>query len=84
MTPTPPFWFAQRQCKSEPVDGLLKVTGPNLGEAFLYARKADGEKWQAGLRLAADATDVDTAPELPNEPAAWNAAFELYRRHVIT
>ncbi len=85
MTPTPPFWFKQRQCKAEQADRQIKVTGPNLGEAYLRIAQADNKLWIAALRLAADGADVAaTAPELPSEPDAWDAAFELYRTHVIT
>ena len=36
MEPVTPFWFKQRQCRMEPVGtDMVKVTGPNLGEAFL-------------------------------------------------
>lgn len=85
MSPITPFWFKQRQCQAEPQGGehLLKVTGPNLSEAYLHIAPV-GASWQAGLRLAPDAADVRvTEPELPNAKAAWDAAFELYRLHAI-
>ena len=38
-----PFWFKQRQCKTEPSgDNAVKVTGPNLGEAHLRVFAEDG------------------------------------------
>jgi hypothetical protein len=86
VQPVLPFWFKQRQCKAEPVgnDHLLRVTGPNLGEAFIYIRPAENDHWRAGLRLTADGADVAaTDAEVPSERAAWDAAFELYREHVI-
>ncbi len=85
MAPTPPFWFKQRQCKAEPQgENMLKVSGPNLGEFFLYVREAGG-KWSAGLRRTADSEDLaSTEPEAPSEKEAWDAAFELFRIHVIT
>ena len=84
--PTLPFWFKQRQCKVEPAgdDHTLKVTGPNLGEAYVSAIPADNGLWQAALRLRPDGTDVAvTGPEIATEPDAWEAGFELYRTHVI-
>jgi len=81
-----PFWFKQRQCKVEPQGGdhLLKVSGPNLGEAYLHVQQANGH-WAAGLRLAPDGGDVAvTEPEFPTAQEAWTAAFELFRTHVIT
>ena len=78
------MWFKQRQCKAEPADGLLKVTGPNLGEAFLHVAQ-DGDKgWKAGLRLQAAGPDVaSTEAEMNSQAVAWDAAFELFRTHVI-
>lgn len=84
-TPIQPFWFKQRQCKAEPVEGrqMLKVSGPNLVEAFIHVRREDS-RWKVGLRKSADGDDVATAEsEKPSEHAAWDAAFELYRTHVI-
>jgi hypothetical protein len=81
----PPFWFKQRQCKAEPAgQDVYRVSGPNLGEAFLRVAQENG-RWRAGLRLTADGDDVaSTAAELPSEREAWDAAFELYRNRVIT
>jgi hypothetical protein len=84
-TPITPFWFKQRQCKAEPVEGrqMLKVSGPNLAEAFIHVRQ-EGDRWIAGLRRTAAGADVATAEsDKPGEQAAWDAAFELYRTHVI-
>jgi hypothetical protein len=84
-TPIPPFWFKQRQCKAAPVEGqpMLKLSGPNLGEAFIHVRQ-QGERWVAGFRRSADGADEATAESpRPGENAAWEAAFELYRTHVI-
>ena len=86
MHPDPPFWFKQRQCKAEPAgnDTMLKVTGPNLGEAFLRIEKTENAGWKAALRVAAEGPDVDaTEPEIATPKEAWDAAFELYRLHVI-
>jgi hypothetical protein len=63
---------------------MLRVTGPNLGEAFLLIEKGDNGLWKAGLRLAAAGPDVAaTAAEAATEKQAWDAGFELYRLHVI-
>lgn len=83
--PITPFWFKQRQCKLEQQGGdqLLKVTGPNLADAFLRIQ-AGPPQWTATLRFAPDGPDVATAvAEFPSAHAAWNAAFELYRQKVI-
>ena len=84
MEPTIPFWFKQRQCKAEPQgENMLKVSGPNLAEAYLHIEPV-GDRWRAGLRTTAAGPDVSaTEPELPNAKAAWDAAFELYRLHAI-
>lgn len=87
MQPILPFWFKQRQCKAEPAgnDHLLKVTGPNLGEAYVGIRQAENQRWCGLLRWAADGPDVAvTEPEIDAIQDAWDAAFELYRTHVIT
>jgi hypothetical protein len=84
-SPIIPFWFKQRQCKAEPAGGdeTLKVSGPNLGEAYLRVVR-EGGVWKATLRTAADGPDIAGAEtEHPNEKAAWEAAFELYRQRVI-
>jgi hypothetical protein len=59
------------------------VSGPNLGEAFLTIAPAEGGTWSASLRLAADGPVVSSAEGLSSAPAAWEAAFELYRESVI-
>lgn len=86
MQPILPFWFKQRQCKAEPTgsDNVLKVTAPNLGEAFLRIEQADNKRWRAGLRLTADGADVTTTgPDFSSPQAAWDVAFELFRQKVI-
>ncbi len=86
MSPIVPFWFKQRQCKTEPAgdDKTLKVSGPILGEAFIGIVLGDNQKWQAFLRLSADGPEtVSTEPEFDNPTYAWEAAFELYRTNVI-
>jgi hypothetical protein len=86
MPPTYPFWFRQRQCKAEPAgdENTLKVSGPNLGEAYIGIRRADNGRWGAVMRAAADGPEVAaTEAELENPADAWEAAFELYRTQVI-
>lgn len=86
MTPIFPFWFKQRQCKAEQAsdENTLKVSGPNLGEAFIGIAKADNQQWRAFLRTSADGPDVAaTEPEFANPTDAWEAAFELYRTGAI-
>jgi hypothetical protein len=80
-----PFWFKQRQCKAEPQgDTMLKVSGPNLPEAYLYVIPADANSWRAGLRTTPDGADLATADaSVPTAKAAWEVAFELYRIHFI-
>lgn len=84
--PITPMWFKQRQCKVEPAggDNVLKVTGPNLGEAYLYVAHGTNQGWKAGLRAKADGSDLATADaETSSAKAAWEVAFELYRTHFI-
>lgn len=86
MDPILPFWFKQRQCKAEPAgENELKLTGPNLGEAFIRIVPDDKkEHWRAALRLAPTGADLTaTEAEFGSPKAAWEAAFELYRNHVI-
>jgi hypothetical protein len=84
MQPVEPFWFKQRQCKAEPAgDRALRVTGPNLPEAFLRIEPV-GDLWRAALRLTADGPAVSYTDPIFEEPKdAWGAAFELYRVRLI-
>jgi len=86
MEVTPPFWFKQRQCKYEPAgsENTLKVSGPNLSDAYISIRPGPNQLWQAELRLSPDGPVVAATPaEIPDVRAAWDAAFELYRSHMI-
>jgi hypothetical protein len=85
MQPIPPFWFKQRQGKLEPAgENTFKAAAPQQGEAFLSVRQDDKGQWSAAVRLTADGQDVESsAAEFPTPMLAWEAAFELYRRHVI-
>ena len=87
MQPITPFWFKQRQCKFEVAGGpdtMLKITGPNLGEAYIGIRQTANQKWQAAFRRTAEGSDdAVTEPNIPGKREAWDAAFELYRQNVI-
>ena len=86
MEPIYPFWFKQRQCKAEPAgdNNTLKVSGPNLGEAFLGIHRDENNRWRAAMRQTADGPEVAaTEPEFDNPNDAWEAAFELFRTNVI-
>ena len=86
MPPITPFWFKQRQCKAEPVggDNTLKVSGPNLGEAFIGIARGENNHWRAFMRQSADGDEVaGTEPEFDNATDAWEVAFELFRTAVI-
>jgi hypothetical protein len=86
MPPIFPFWFKQRQCKAEPAgdENTLKVSGPNLGEAFIGISRGENMRWRALLRMSADGPEMAaTEPEFDNPIDAWEAAFELFRTSVI-
>ncbi len=80
-----PSWFKGRQGKAEEVrPGLLKLTAPNLREWYAGIRRLDSGGWLAFVRSEPDGADaaaveVDPMPE----QEAWDAAFEVYRNHVI-
>jgi hypothetical protein len=80
-----PTWFQQRQAKAEPAgENTYRLFGPNLPEHFLSIRRGPNGKWLGALRREADGPDVAvTEPEFEHEYEAWEAAFELYRGHVI-
>jgi hypothetical protein len=80
-----PSWFKGRQGKAEETaPQLLRLTAPNLNEWFLGLR-CEGSRWLAFLRRTADGPDevVVTLDEGLEEYSAWEAAFEVYRNHVI-
>jgi hypothetical protein len=85
MGPILPFWFKQRQCKAEPVgEHTLRVSGPNLGEAYLGIQSEAPGRWRAVLRRTPDGPEVAaTEADLSTEQDAWDAAFELYRTNAI-
>jgi hypothetical protein len=80
-----PYWFPARQGKAEPAGtDTYRLTGPNLQEAYISIRLADDGRWSAALRLQAEGPDVaTTGPDFSTRYDAWEAAFELYRKHVV-
>ena len=85
MQPVLPTWFKQRQAKAEPAgEDALRLTGPNLNEAFIRIHKSENGRWSGALRRTADGPDVaSTEPRYDNLNDAWGAAFELYRVNVL-
>jgi len=85
MSPITPFWFKQRQAKAEPAGAdAYRLTGPNLREGTISIRRAENGKWLAALRLTPDGPEVETTPpEYESTSEAWEAAFELFRRHCV-
>jgi hypothetical protein len=82
--PAPPFWFLQRQGKTEASGpDIFKLTAPNLPPVFIGIRpNADGA-FAAFLRTDA-AGDDKAVTEAASAADAWGAAFELYRNHIVT
>jgi hypothetical protein len=80
-----PSWFKGRQGKAEPAGSdLVKLTGPNLREAYIGIRPADNGKFAAFLRATPDGPDVAAADAVAATAYdAWEAAFEIYRNHVV-
>ena len=83
--PILPFWFKQRQAKLEPAgENTFKAVAPQQGDAYLLIRRGENGFWSAVVRLKADGEDVAATPAEHETPgAAWDAAFELYRRLAI-
>jgi hypothetical protein len=87
MAVTLPTWFKGRQGKSEEAaPQVLRLTAPNLNEWYIGIRRAETGGWSVFLRKTADGPDVASAELGPEarEYDAWEAAFEVYRNHVIT
>jgi hypothetical protein len=79
-----PSWFKGRQGKVEEAGPtVLKLTAPNLAPWFVGIRRAE-RGWMAFVRDSADGPDA-VVVELGAVPEydAWEAAFELYREHVV-
>lgn len=88
--PSLPFWLVQRQAKVEPTgENALLLKAPNLPPYQVAIRQApDGQGWMAALHQApAEGQEKPLVAEssfpLPDPVTAWDAAFELYRQHVI-
>lgn len=81
----PPSWFKQRQAKAEPAGAdTLKLTAPNMKEAFISIRKADNGLYSASLRTAPEGPDLATSEAaFADAEDAWEEAFELYRTRLI-
>jgi hypothetical protein len=81
-----PSWFKQRQGKAEAAgsEQTYRLTAPNLGEAFVSIQQSEKDGWCASLRRSLEGPEeaVTEGPfATPGE--AWEAAFELYRIHVV-
>ena len=85
MAPVTPFWFKQRQARAEEAGpNLVRVSGPNVKEAVLGIRQGEGGLWSAFLRLTADGAEIGATPaEIDTAYAAWEAAFEIYRKQMV-
>ena len=81
-----PTWFKYRQGKAEPAgENVLKLTAPNLSEAFVGIRRTDDGQYHGVYRTAADGQDSAVTGTNFNSPDdAWGAVFELYRNLVVT
>ena len=86
MEPVPPFWFVQRQGKAEPAGAdVLKLSAPNMKDAFISIHSGTGGAWHAALRQSPDGPDIAVTPtQFAKREDAWQAAFELYRSHFVT
>jgi hypothetical protein len=86
MEPVPPFWFVQRQGKAEPAGvDVLKLSAPNMKDAFISIYFGAAGLWYAALRQSPDGPDIAATPaEFAEREDAWQAAFELYRTYFVT
>jgi hypothetical protein len=80
-----PSWFDQRQGKTDATGpDVLRLTAPNMREAFITIRRNGDGLYSAALRTSSEGPDLAvTAPEFASADDAWNAAFELYRVHLV-
>lgn len=85
MEPILPSWFKQRQGKAEPAGtDTYKLSAPNLTDAFISIRRDEMGRWTAALRSTADGPEIARSQlSFATRNDAWEAAFELYRAHVI-
>ena len=86
MAPITPFWFKQRQAKAEEAaPNIVRVSGPNLQDAYVGIRAADNGGWTAFMRRQLDGPDVYATPaSIDTAYAACEAAFEIYRTQLVT
>jgi len=86
MDPNLPTWFKYRQGKAEPVgENVLKLTAPNLSEAYIGIRRAENGQYHGVYRASVDGQDsAVTGTNFDSPDEAWGAAFELYRNLVVT
>jgi hypothetical protein len=85
MSLVTPFWFDQRQGKAEPAGtDMYKLTAPNMKPAFLRIQRDASGLWSASLQLTEDSSPVGvTEAQFGKPEEAWEAAFELFRTHVV-
>src|SRR5262245_30157463 len=83
MEPTLPTWFKYRQGNAEPAGtNVLKLTAPNLPEAYVGIRAAENGNYQGAFRATADGRDIAvTRANLPTLEGAWGARSSRYRNH---
>lgn len=83
--PVLPTWFKYRQGMAEPSgEQVMKLTAPNLPEAFIAVRAEPNGRWAAVLRRSADGPEVAaSSPDFGSAAEAWGAAFELYRNYIV-
>jgi hypothetical protein len=86
MQPVLPSWFKQRQGKAEPAgENILRLTAPNMGEAYIGIQRGENERWSAALRQTVDGSPLAASEaEFPSPVEAWAAAFEFYRGCLVT
>jgi hypothetical protein len=85
VQPRIPFWLKQRQGKTETAgETVLRLTAPNIPEAFVGIRQDGDGRWRPLLRETSDGTDFAPAELAYDTPVeAWEAAFELHREKYI-
>jgi hypothetical protein len=85
MSLIPPSWFHQRQGKAEAAgENTYRLTAPNLKPALISIARGENGLWSGSLLLAEDGPVVASMePEFARPEEAWEAAFELFRRHVV-
>ncbi|HLJ96987.1 MAG TPA: hypothetical protein VKU02_27735 [Gemmataceae bacterium] len=84
-SPTPPFWFRQRQGKAEPAGpDTYRLTAPNLGEALISIQQTTNGRWLPVLKRTAEGPNlVEAGDDFATPQEAWDAAFEWYRVHIV-